>query len=335
MNVHGITHTARLKTHKDGSVEVLAASSPVFREPGWEERRRGGRKVAPPSASTAVEAVELSVWELERAEELDRRRDSDSLARSKRRARTNVRDIALNTPFRYFVTLTLDGARINRYDPAAVIKALSTWCDNQVRRKGLAYVLVAELHQDGAIHFHGFFNDALPVVDSGTMVPPGGGKPKRPRSGAQRAAWAAQGGRVVYNLPAWTLGFTTAIELYGDRYAAVGYVCKYITKAEAKVGGRWYYSGGALGRPEVEYLDLNVEDLAADERARAFTADSLPGVQFVTLTVRGGDENGAVSGEQAVLYRADHARRELVSGVDIGRGGEGVHRSSGGRGAGG
>lgn len=296
MNLHGITHTARLKTHMDGSVEVLAASAPVFREPGWEERSRGGRKVAPASASTAVEAVELSVWDLERAEERDRMRECDSLSRSKRRARTNVRDIALNTPFRYFVTLTLDGTRIDRYDPAAVTKALSTWCDNQVRRKGLAYVLVAELHQDGAIHFHGFFNDALPVVDSGTMVPPGGGKPRRPRSKAQRAAWAAQGGRVVYNLPAWTLGYTTAMELYGDRHAAVGYVCKYITKAHAKVGGRWYYSGGPLGRPEVQFLDLNVEDLAADPRARSFTADSLPGVRFVTLTAKGGDEDGAVSG---------------------------------------
>ena len=199
MNQHGITHTARLKTHADGSVEVLAASRPVFREPGWEERGRGGRKVAPGPAATAVEAVELSVWDLERMEDQARQRDSDSLARSKRRARTSVRDYALNTPFRYFVTLTLDGARVDRYDPAAVTRALNVWCDNQVRRKGLAYVLVAELHKDGAIHFHGFFNDALPVVDSGTMVPPGGGKPKRPRSAAQRAAWAAQGGRTVYN----------------------------------------------------------------------------------------------------------------------------------------
>ena len=249
MNQHGITHTARLKTHADGSVEVLAASRPVFREPGWEERGRGGRKVAPDPAATAVEAVELSVWDLERMEDQARQRDSDSLARSKRRARTSVRDYALNTPFRYFVTLTLDGARVDRYDPAAVTRALNVWCDNQVRRKGLAYVLVAELHKDGAIHFHGFFNDALPVVDSGTMVPPGGGKPRRPRSAAQRAAWAAQGGRTVYNLPSWSLGFTTALELYGDRHAAVGYVCKYITKAQAKVGGRWYYSGGGPGPP--------------------------------------------------------------------------------------
>lgn len=286
MNRQGITHTARVKTHADGTSEVLIASAPVFREPGWEERR--GRQVAPPSTASRREAVEMSVWELERREELDRGRDSDALARSKRRARTNVRDYAMNTPFRYFVTLTLDSARIDRHDVKAVTRALNTWCDNQVRRKGLSYVLVAELHKDGAIHFHGFFNDALPVVDSGTMVPPGGGKPRRPRSAAQRAAWAAQGGRVVYNLPAWSLGFTTAIELYGDRSAAVGYVCKYITKAQEKVGGRWYYSGGQLGRPDVIFADLDLDAIREQyPEAHGFTSPDLPGVEFVTFTVKG------------------------------------------------
>ena len=28
-----------------------------------------------------------------------------------------------------------------------------------------------------------------------------------------------------------------------------------------KVGGRWYYSGGALGRPDVEFFNSNMEDL--------------------------------------------------------------------------
>lgn len=232
----------------------------------------------------------MSVWDIEREEEMARKRGIDSLARSKRRARTNVRDYALNTDFRYFVTLTLDGARIDRYDPKAVTKALSIWCDNQVRRKGLAYVLVAEEHKDGAIHFHGFFNDALPVVDSGTMVPPGGGKPRRPRSKAQRADWEAQGGRVVYNLPAWTLGFTTAIELYGDRHAAVGYVCKYITKAQSKVGGRWYYSGGKLGVPDVLWADLDMEAAAHGQEAHWFETDGLPGVKFVAFKVKGGED---------------------------------------------
>ena len=84
-------------------------------------------------------------------------------------------------------TLTLDPARVNRYDVREVTRHLNHWLDNQVRRKGLAYVLVPERHKDGAIHFHGFFNDALEARDSGTVSLPGQKAPRRPRSARQRA----------------------------------------------------------------------------------------------------------------------------------------------------
>ena len=79
------------------------------------------------------------------------------------------------------VTLTLDQTQVDRYDMAAITRKLNAWLSNQVQRRGLIYVLVPERHKDGAIHFHGFFNDVLDRVDSGTMIPPGGGKPRKPR----------------------------------------------------------------------------------------------------------------------------------------------------------
>ncbi|MBQ7345150.1 MAG: hypothetical protein IJW45_03695, partial [Oscillospiraceae bacterium] len=129
-------------------------------------------------------------------------------------------------------------------------------------------------HKKGGIHFHGFFNDALPAVDSGTIRLPWAKKPRRPRSEAQRAEWLAQGGRIVYNLPGWTLGFTTAMELYGEYPAAVAYVCKYIGKDGEKSAGRWYYSGGALAQPKEEYADLTVSEVEGffDGKCYSFTA---------------------------------------------------------------
>ena len=69
---------------------------------------------------------------------------------------------------------------------------------------------------------------------------------------------------MVWNLPGWSLGFTTALELVGDYRRAVSYVCKYIGKQQApgeagvdKPGGRWYCSGGELERPRVELADLD------------------------------------------------------------------------------
>ena len=106
---------------------------------------------------------------------------------------------------------------------------------------------------------------------------PGGGKPKKPRSKTQAKEWLSKGGHTVYNLPGWSLGFTTAIELYGDYENAVGYVCKYIGKdmpanlqdgpeglpeLTAKIGGRWYYSGGELARPDIRLVDLEWREVA-------------------------------------------------------------------------
>ena len=224
---------ARMKHYPDGSRRLYAFSADILREPGWEQEGRRGKSGRAQGEAAAAAA-------------------DDNLLRSKRRARAAVQDIALSNEFRFFVTLTLDKSKVNRYDVSEVTRKLNNWLDNNVRRKGLAYILVPELHKDGAIHFHGFFNDALPVVDSGTLDT-GAAKPRKPRSEAQRARLLADGAHIVYNLPNWSMGFSTAIELYGDYRAAVNYVCKYITKAADKVGGRWYYSGGALARPEVTY----------------------------------------------------------------------------------
>lgn len=259
-----IYHTQRIKEYSVAGVwECLTASRPIFREAGWERSTEVARQVrADPEPKAMAQ---------QRAEPTP-----ENIARSVRRARVALRDYALSTEFKYFVTLTLDEARVNRYDIADITKKMQAWCSNMVQRHGLCYVLVPELHKDGAVHFHGFFNDALPVEDSGTMVPPTGGKPKRPRSEAERIAWAAEGGRTVYNLPSWTLGFTTAMELYGEYPRAVAYCCKYIGKqqregeAPRKIGGRWYYSGGSLGRPVIHYADGMAAEAAENEGAYVF-----------------------------------------------------------------
>lgn len=80
-----------------------------------------------------------------------------SLARAKRRARSAVFDIAMSNDFKYFVTLTLDAVRMDRYVVSQVTKKLNNWLGDCVRRKGLKYVLVPEYHLDGAVHCHGFF----------------------------------------------------------------------------------------------------------------------------------------------------------------------------------
>lgn len=288
-----LRHNVRIKSYPDGWKNVLICKRAVFSPPDWvsagdalpEEKRP---RPEPDYVGSGVWDSEDRVAQWERAEAI---KAADNLDRSVRRARAQVRDLALCTPFRYFVTLTLDEKQVDRYDIKAVTRKLTAWCDNQVRRHGLAYVLVPELHKDGAIHFHGFFNGALEAVDSGTMTQ-AGGKPRRPRTEAQRARWTAQGEHSVFNLPGWSLGFTTAIALYGDYRKAVSYVCKYIGKGQGqgqggKIGGRWYYSGGELGRPVVDLADTFHEDFQALEAVEgAYTFDiKAAGLTFVAIAI--------------------------------------------------
>lgn len=272
-----IRFPARIKRFPGGYLEIMAAERPIFHPPGWELSHKLDSKS--PGVRDGVDAGD-GVDDGVDAMEADK---GASTVRSIRRARARVREIALANSFGHFVTLTLSPEKIDRYDDRAIIRKLSTWADNQVRRRGLRYVLVPERHQDGAVHFHGFLawdgEGAVDnFVDSGTIKRPGIKKPRRPASEAQREEWLRAGGVPVFNVPTWSLGFSTAIPVYGDYAAAVAYCCKYIGKdmegpdappggAEApalggKIGGRWYYSGGRLRHPEVSYADLTVDAVA-------------------------------------------------------------------------
>lgn len=240
---YALYHNGRLKVYPDGGAEFLCADRSIFRESGFElcgsngEEHTDKDKVASDAAA--------------------------SLERSKRRARSMVADLIRTNELDVFCTFTLDPTKIDRYDAAAAFKKLHNWLDNCVRRKGLQYVLVPEYHKDGAVHFHACINRALSLVDSGTIDRHDGCKPRKPRSKAERQAWLEAGGGVVYNVADWHLGFSTAIEMYGDRSAAISYVCKYISKSCGKIGGRWYYSGGDLRLPVVYTCDVNYNAVAA------------------------------------------------------------------------
>ena len=239
-----IMHNAQQKVYPDGSSVILVSDRRCFREPGWEADKP-----------------------LERSE--GRERVGEDIERSKRRARAAVTDLARCNDFAYFVTLTLDAARVDRYDIAASLRPMRVLLDNAVRRHGLRYILVPEHHKDGAIHFHGLINSgAWELVDSGTLRLPDRKQPRKPRSQKERARLLDDGAQIVYNIPDWKMGFSTAIELYGDRNAAIAYVCKYIGKEEQTIGGRWYYSGGKLHRPEKRYFDLEeYQDVVRGEQS--------------------------------------------------------------------
>ena len=176
---------------------------------------------------------------------------AENFERSSRRAKAKLYDIVMCTKgFSHFVTLTISPDAADRTDYKAIIHKMNNWLDNKVRRSGLVYALVPEFHSDGkSIHFHGFFNEVLELVDSTRRT---------------------KDGKIIYNIPSFKLGFTTAIEITGERIAACRYILKYVGKSGAKVGARFYLSGGALGRPRYEYFNAKLDEL---EGGKTFTPE--------------------------------------------------------------
>jgi len=87
------------------------------------------------------------------------------------RSKSKVFELSLCNDWDYFVTLTLDKNKYDRFNLKGYIKDLSQFIRNQRRIKGgdLKYLLIPEQHKDGAWHLHGFMK-GIPKTD---IVPTG------------------------------------------------------------------------------------------------------------------------------------------------------------------
>lgn len=231
-------YNGRAKLTPEGEIiELLWASRPIFnpepREPSEPDGSWGKLQEWKEEFETEyASAASGDKWEAAQKE---------NARRCAARARRRLFELARCNHFDLFITLTLDREKVDRYDIRAVTKKLNTWLDNRVRRHGLKYLLVPELHKDGAYHYHGLINsDAVRLFDSGRTY---------------------KDGRTIYNLPDWKFGFTTAVKLNGEYENVCKYIAKYVTKqiSTGKIAGRYCYSGGDLEKPTVKYFTWDKE----------------------------------------------------------------------------
>lgn len=152
---------------------------------------------------------------------------------SMQRSKKMVYNYALSNEWDWFVTMTFNPKKVNRYDYASCEKALKTFLDATRRIcPGMRYIFVPELHEDGAFHFHGLLSDCpgLQFVFSGKI----------------------KNRRRIFNIPGYRYGFTTATKVSDSRKSA-GYLCKYITKALCQVSAnkKRYWTSRNLELPAV------------------------------------------------------------------------------------
>lgn len=236
-----VTHNTKVKMYPDGTEKATVCSRPIFREADYKEAKPLRVK---------------HVGEDHRTYDTESPSRSDNL----KRAREKIFDIALANTWEHFLTITIGAENlpgVDRYNPEQVGKFVRKWLENQVQRKGLCYLLVPEHHKDGAIHCHAFVSGLTGLVDSGTVKVPGSERVIKLET-ARKKGIPPEEWRVVYNVPGWTLGHSTAIAVYGKPQQAAAYMAKYITKEEQKkIFGNYYLAGG---KGLVRELPTRLED---------------------------------------------------------------------------
>lgn len=169
-------------------------------------------------------------------------------ARSVRRTKQMIYDYAISNEWDWFVTMSFDGAKVDRYEYAAVSTKMSQWLENQRKNNapGLKYMMVPEQHEDGAWHFHGLLSNCgkMRFKDLGFVD--------------------KKSGRQMYRIPSFRSGITNATKI-GSSDKAVNYITKYVTKESDGLlrGKKRYWNSRNLELPEVEYGYIDYETYLA------------------------------------------------------------------------
>lgn len=153
----------------------------------------------------------------------DEEKDNDSFLKrleNNNRAKNNVYDIARANLWDWFLTLTFNPDKVNRYDYSECLKKLQKQFNNIRSRycPNMRYLLVPEFHKDGGVHFHGLIANCDLVHFTPAI---------NPHTGQQ----IVQKGLEIYNWNLYTLGFCTATSVQ-DTKRVSNYITKYITKSQ-------------------------------------------------------------------------------------------------------
>lgn len=165
--------------------------------------------------------------------------------RSIRRSKDLVKAIGNMNDWDYFFTGTFDKEKVgDRKDLEKLKKSTLEFFKNQSKKYGIKYLLIPELHKDGALHWHGLIrdvNDQLKLSDSGKKY----------------------NSRIIYNMDSWNKykGFNTCVEIGkedDDKMAVSNYITKYISKNDERIFDKYYYSSqGLVNHPKISYLEYD------------------------------------------------------------------------------
>lgn len=195
-------YNVRVKTYLDGTKQYMYSER--IKEKGYkvEKREKTGQNVE--------------------------RKERDNMIRAVQK----VYDLARSNVFDWFITMTFDPAKVDRYDYDACVDAIKGFT-KKLCKDGNQWIIVPEQHKDGAYHFHGLVSGDLDLT------------------------YYADG---VYNLNNYGYGFTTATKIR-DRARVSTYIAKYLTKLITVPKGRKrYWASRSLQCPIEEFVVMSTEE---------------------------------------------------------------------------
>ena len=163
------------------------------------------------------------------------------------RAKRVVLEVALCNHWDWFCTFTLDKEKYDRFNLNAWYKDFSQWIRDQRKKTGcrIRYLLIPELHQDGAWHMHGLFEDVPETVSFAELRYIHGWKvPDKLVSGCFRC-W------VDYHKKFGSCSLGALKSPVGAGFYVTKYISKSMQEINIAVGSHLYYVSHGLMRSSV------------------------------------------------------------------------------------
>lgn len=164
----------------------------------------------------------------------------EKLANNISRASSKVKELVLCNPWDYWCTFTIDKVKFDRYNLKGYVKRLGNflrdynkYCDPDDKVK---YLLIPEMHKDGAWHMHGFI-----------------------RGIRQQDLYRNKNGYLSWRQYERTFGFISMKRIEGERAIEhlSSYMLKYMTKeirnTIKELGAHSYYSSQGLQTAQTLY----------------------------------------------------------------------------------
>lgn len=233
-------------------LKVMTASANIFRKKGFEYN-----KSKKPKQLTFNFNEESTISRLLKKQ----KNINDAIHRAKR----IITDICLLNDFTYFCTFTFNGELCDRYNHIECFKKIQKWLNNVSNRYNVKYLIIPELHKDGAIHFHGLLLGDIkisPAVKDNNFI--------------------YHNGKQVFNIDSWNkYGFSTVTKIESIQKTA-SYVTKYITKDIKKILNQYYFCSRKLNKePITDLFHVQYDDIASKDNIIQFKLPYMDNVYLI------------------------------------------------------